>query len=218
MCWRLLSSILCLLPPLSPSSIHCFSRLGLLDLQPWCAMFLKKGPSASTSLLHVISFPSLLEQALYQPNYPVAIPFAVKNKDILLCAKWGSNVSAGEDWVGLGQHQQTNFRPLPSLLITNNVLDPAPSTALAKIRKNTGESLEVRSDKRKQRKETKKEIKREERETKERQWENREIRKILLVEMLETIDILAEILNIWQSGPVVAHHHYKSSCWSEQGI
>ena len=71
----------------------------------------------------------------------------------------GGNVSAGEDWVGLGQHQQTNFRPLPSLLITNNVLDPASSTALSKIRKNTGESLEVRSDKRKQRKETKKRYK-----------------------------------------------------------
>ena len=159
MCWRLLSCPLPASPIVTKQYTLFFSSWSPRPSTLVCYLLEERTLSFNLSTsCHFFSFPP------WTGFVSTQLPFAVKNKDILLCAKWESNVSAGEDWVGLGQHQQTNFRPLPSLLITNNVLDPASSTTHSKIRKNTGESLEVRSEKR-NKKRDKKRGKRDKRET-----------------------------------------------------
>ena len=47
----------------------------------------------------------------------------------------------------------------------------------------------------------------------EKKREKKEVSKVFLTEMLETIDILAEMLKI-SKNCTLAHYHYKSSCRS----
>ena len=77
-------------------------------------------------------------------------------------------------------------------------------------------------DRKKERKERKREKKREKREKRENERKREKVRypqdvlQMSLAEMFETIDILAEMLISEKvgAGPVLEHHHYKSSCRS----